>query len=82
MARARKYIKKRTNRDVAKSCYFCDEKKDPYFADVEILQRFISERGKIIPRSRNGLCGKHQGKLANGIKQARFLALLPFVVTV
>ena len=63
-----------------KNCYFDDEKKEPTFSDTATLQRFITERGKIIPRSRSGICSKHQKALTAEIKHARFLALLPFVV--
>ena len=61
-------------------CYFCIEKKAPSFLEYEILARFISERGKILPRSRTGICSKHQRKLTLAVKRARYLALLPFIV--
>ncbi len=64
---------------VPKTCYFCDEGKNPQFSDTQTLQRFETERGKIIGRSRNGLCAKHQDGLTTAIKHARHLALLPFV---
>ena len=63
-----------------KNCYFEEEKKEPSFSDVATLQRFITERGKIIPRSRSGVCSKHQKDLTTEVKHARLLALLPFVV--
>lgn len=72
--------RKRIIKGVPKKCYFCDEKKSPSFEDVATAQRFLTERGKIIPRSRSGLCSKHQKALARNIKHARHLALLPFVV--
>ena len=62
-----------------KNCLFCEEKKDPAFAEVEPLQKFLTERGKIVARARNGLCAKHQRQLTIEIKRARFLALLPFL---
>ena len=63
-----------------KVCKFCKgELKEVTYKDVEILKKFISERGKILPRRINGNCAKHQRKLARAIKQARILALLPFV---
>lgn len=65
-----------------RKCFFCEDKKEPWFSDVEPLQRFLSERGKIIPRSRSGICAKHQRRLSISIKHARHLALLPFVVGV
>lgn len=65
---------------VLKKCSFCKEKKEPWFTDVEVLTRFITERGKIIGRARSGVCAKHQRRLSKEIKHARHLALLPFVV--
>lgn len=64
---------------VPKRCAFCKEGVEPWFSDVETLRRFVTERGKIIPRSRNGACAKHQRRLALAIKYARHLALMPFV---
>lgn len=74
--------KKRNIREVAKECYFCTEKKNPDFLDIEVLKKFISERGKIQSRQRTGTCSKHQRKLTTAIKRGRFLALLPFIVRV
>jgi len=65
---------------VPKKCYFCEEKKEPTCLDATSLKKFLTERGKIIPRSRNGLCAKHQRHLTVSIKHARHLALLPFLV--
>lgn len=64
---------------VPKTCAFCDENKMPWYNDVSTLSRFTTERGKILPRSRTGLCAKHQRRLTSAIKYARHLALMPFV---
>lgn len=72
--------RKRILKGVPKNCFFCEEKKEPTYEDIGALQRFSTERGKIIPRSRNGLCAKHQKGLTKNIKYARHLALLPFLV--
>lgn len=72
--------RKRILKGVPKKCFFCEEKKSPTFEDSAILQRYITERGKIIARARTGLCAKHQNALSTNIKYARHLALLPFVV--
>lgn len=69
----RKYI-------APKECAFCKENKEPWYSDVETLQRFLTERGKIIGQARSGLCSMHQRRLTRAIKHARHLALLPFVV--
>ncbi|EKD85717.1 MAG: 30S ribosomal protein S18 [uncultured bacterium] len=72
--------RKRIIKGVPKKCFFCEEKKEPTYEDISVLQRFLTERGKIIPRTRNGLCAKHQKSLAKNTKYARHLALLSFVV--
>lgn len=60
-------------------CYFCTENKEPVYTDTSVLQRFISDRGKIFARSRSGICAKHQRRLSDGIKHARHLAFLPYL---
>jgi len=62
-----------------KKCFFCQGGVIPDYKEPEVLRRFISERGKIISRTRSGVCAKHQRRLAGEIKKARYLALLPFV---
>ena len=49
------------------------------YIDTELLKRFISERGKILPRRVTGTSAKNQRKVVNAIKRARVMALLPFV---
>lgn len=49
------------------------------YKDVELLRRFITERGKILPRRITGLTAKQQRDLTKAVKQARLLALLPFI---
>lgn len=61
-------------------CYFCKKKTEPNYKEKEVLSRFISDRGKIMGREFSGACQKHQRRLNKAIKQARHLALLPFVV--
>ena len=62
-----------------KVCKFCAEKIDaiPY-RDTRLLQQFVAERGKIVPRRLTGVCTTHQRRLTRAIKQARNIALLPF----
>lgn len=64
---------------VVKKCQFCKDKTVPSYKDSGVLKRFLTERGKILPRLRSGVCAKHQRRLAQSIKHARHLALLPFV---
>ncbi len=49
------------------------------YKDVKLLRKFISERGKIVPRRISGTSAKNQRQLANAIKRARYIALLPYV---
>ena len=63
-----------------KVCSFCVDKVETIgYKDPEKLRRYISDRGKILPRRRTGTCAKHQRILAVAIKRARHLALLPYV---
>lgn len=63
-----------------KVCIFCKNSQIKIdYKDVELLKKFISQSGKIAPRSITGTCAKHQRELARAIKKARFMALLPFV---
>lgn len=62
-----------------KYCYLCHKKVEYLdYRDIQLIQRFISSYGKIVPRKRNGVCSKHQRKLSTAIKRARFMALLPY----
>jgi len=63
-----------------KVCRFCSQKAKIDYKEPDSLRRFITERGKILPRRITGTCAKHQRKLALEIKRARALALLPYVV--
>ena len=62
-----------------KVCRFCVEKIDDInYKDVRLLQQFVAERGKIVPRRLTGVCTPHQRQLTSAIKRARNIALLPF----
>jgi small subunit ribosomal protein S18 len=62
-----------------KVCRFCVDKVDLIdFKDVKLLQNFIPERGKILPRRISGVCTAHQRMLTEAIKRARNIALLPY----
>ena len=63
-----------------KVCQFCTEKIDVIdYKDVELLQKYITDRGKILPRRVTGTCALHQRELAKAIKRARIVALMPYV---
>jgi small subunit ribosomal protein S18 len=65
-----------------KVCSFCIDKVESLdYKDVSKLRKYISERGKILPRRISGNCAKHQRELTLAIKRARQIALLPYTVT-
>jgi small subunit ribosomal protein S18 len=62
-----------------KVCHYCvDKVSNIDYKEAEKLRRYITDRGKIVPRRVTGTCAKHQRQLTGAIKRARFLALLPF----
>ncbi|PIR66861.1 MAG: 30S ribosomal protein S18 [Parcubacteria group bacterium CG10_big_fil_rev_8_21_14_0_10_36_14] len=62
-------------------CYFCTNNiKEIDYKDTTTLKKFISSYGKIVPRKRSSVCMKHQRKMAQAIKRARIMGLLPFLV--
>jgi small subunit ribosomal protein S18 len=71
-AKGKVYFKK-------KVCRFCTQKLKIDYKDADMLRKFITERGKILPRRITGTCAKHQRALAVAIKRSRIIALLPFV---
>ena len=71
----------RHRRPRRKVCAICADKiQHVDYKDINLLRRFTSERGKILPRRVTGACAKHQRKVNLAIKQARAIALLPFSV--
>lgn len=63
-----------------RSCAVCaGEVKEIDYKDDKFLLRFMTERGKIVPRRNSGMCAKHQRDLAGAIKRARYLALIPYI---
>ena len=60
-----------------KVCYMCTGR-DIDYKDVETLKRYINDKGKILPRRVTGACAKHQRHIAEQIKKARAIALLPY----
>ena len=70
----------RMRRQRKKICAFCSDKTASIdYKDIAKLKKFISERGKILPRRISGNCAKHQRELTKAIKQARHIALLPYI---
>lgn len=69
----------RGRRSRKRVCTFCIDKIENIdYKDVNRLKKYITERGKILPRRISGNCAKHQRQLTTAIKRARIMALLPF----
>ena len=73
--------KRRIIRPVNIKCGYCEKSQMPDYKDWQTLKTYVTERGKILGRTRTGLCQKHQRRLAIAVKQARHLARIPFVTT-
>ncbi len=72
----RKKFKKPSKKKV---CLFCVDKVESIdYKDVNKLKKFMTEKGKILPRRQTGICSAHQRQLTEAIKRARIMALLPF----
>jgi small subunit ribosomal protein S18 len=74
-------VRKRRPTRRKKPCSFCIEKATAIdFKDVSKLRRFVTERGKIMPRRMTGNCAQHQRQLSMAVKRARLMALLPYSI--
>lgn len=62
-----------------KVCRFCANKTKIDYKDADSLRRYMTERGKILPRRITGTCSKHQREISKAIKRARSICLLPYV---
>lgn len=72
----KKFIKRVPRKKV---CAFCQNKVDSIdYKDINLLKKYVTEGGKILPRRMTGVCAKHQRVLASAIKRARIVDLLPF----
>ena len=73
-------MKRRGGRRRKKVCVFCGkENNEINYKDTAKLKKYVSERGKILPRRITGTCAKHQRALTSAIKSARHVALMPYV---
>ena len=73
--------RERGRRQRRRVCSFCVDKIEHVdYKDTARLKRYITERGKILPRRISGNCARHQRQLTVAIKRARIMALLPFTV--
>lgn len=65
-----------------KVCLYCKDKNEPDYKDVVSLRRFTTEKGKIVSRTKTGVCAKHGRILSTEIKRARYIGLLPFAIKI
>ncbi len=75
-------VRKRVVRRRKKVCVFCADKSNAGidYKDTNKLKRYVSERGKILPRRITGNCAKHQRALTVAVKRARHVALMPYTM--
>ena len=79
MIEGKKVIKRRARR--RRVCYYCVNKINILdYKQVSLFSKFVSDRGKIVPKRNSGVCAKHQRMLAQAIKRARFMGLIPFCI--
>ena len=71
-------MKREIRRPKRKVCSFCVDKSLIDYKDANRLKRYVTERGKILPRRITGCCAAHQRELTVAIKRARHMALLPY----
>ena len=62
-----------------KVCVFCGKEKTIDYKDAATLKKYVSERGKILPRRITGTCAKHQRAITLAVKRARHVAIMPYV---
>ena len=76
---SKQILKRRTRRK--RPCYFKVNKIETIdYKDIDLLNRFITDRGKIIPKRNSGVSAKYQRMLAQAIKRARYIGLLPYCI--
>lgn len=76
-------MRKIEKQPVQMDCPFCKEKIAYIdYKDIKLLRKYVTDRGKIKPRRVTGLCAQHQKDVANAVKRARTMALMPFAVNV
>ena len=73
-------MKRRGGRRRKKVCVFCGKDNVIDYKDTAKLKKYVSERGKILPRRVTGTCAKHQRAITVAVKRARHIALMPYTV--
>lgn len=63
-----------------KACNLCEDDVERVdYKDADLLDRYLTDRGKILPRRATGACSRHQDQVAEAVKRARYLALIPYI---
>ena len=79
MEQTKVHVKRRIKR--RKVCHYCVDKVFALdYKEVDKFRRFITDRGKIVPKRNSGMCARHQRVVAQAIKRARFIGLIPFCI--
>ena len=81
MAKKKSSKKRIRFKPVPVNCIFCKENRLPDYKEYLELGKYMTDRAKIMPKTRTGLCAKHQRRVAKQIKRARHLGLLPFTTS-
>jgi small subunit ribosomal protein S18 len=77
MSEQKTLIKRRVKR--RRVCHFCADKIEVLdYKNTDVFQRYIADRGKISPRRNTGFCAKHQRTLAQAVRRARYMAIIPY----
>jgi small subunit ribosomal protein S18 len=81
MAAPQKKVQIKRTRRRRRVCFFCANKINILdYKQTEIVKRFVTDRGKIVPRRNSGVCAKHQRLVASTVKRSRFMGLIPYTV--
>jgi small subunit ribosomal protein S18 len=64
---------------VPRNCPFCKTNTEPDYKEIDVLAKYMNDRGRILGKDRTGVCAKHQRRISVAIKRARHLALMPYV---
>jgi len=80
MAKKKDFKKRRRQIQIVvpRNCPFCKNKTEPDYKEVAVLEKYMSDRAKILGKARTGICAKHQRRISLAVKRARHLALLPY----
>lgn len=73
-------VKPKLKRKKKRACLFCADKKTLDYKDIPFVRKFMSDRGKILPRRNTGCCALHQRMVAKVVKRSREIGLVPYTI--